>query len=143
MKAALAAFGAGILFGLGLAVSHMTDPAKVLAFLDVAGNWDPSLILVMAGALAVYVVAARVAATRAAPLFTDGFQLPTRTDIDAPLVVGALLFGGGWGLAGLCPGPAITALVSGQANAYLFVAAMLAGMLIHRVTMRERGRPRP
>lgn len=143
MKAALAAYVAGTLFGLGLAVSHMTDPAKVLAFLDVAGNWDPSLILVMAGALAVYFVAARSAATREAPLFAERFRLPTRTDVDAPLVAGALLFGGGWGLVGLCPGPAITALVSGQSKAVLFVTAMLAGMLIHRMIVPARGRPRP
>ena len=140
MKIALAAYVAGVLFGLGLAVSHMTDPAKVLAFLDVAGNWDPSLILVMAGAVAVYFAAARVAGGRTAPLFAERFQIPTRKDIDSPLVAGSLIFGAGWGLVGLCPGPAITALISGQSKAVLFVIAMLAGMAIHRMTVAVPGR---
>jgi len=132
MSAALSALAAGILFGLGLAVSQMTNPAKVLAFLDIAGDWDPSLAFVMAGAVAVSFTAFRVAKTRHRPLFGDTFQLPTRRDIDLPLIAGSVLFGVGWGLVGLCPGPAITAIVSGQGKVILFLAAMLAGMLAFR-----------
>jgi uncharacterized membrane protein YedE/YeeE len=132
MLAALSTIAAGILFGLGLAISQMINPAKVLAFLDVAGDWDPSLALVMAGAVAVSFVGFRIAKTRRGPLLGDAFQLPTRRDIDAPLIAGSLLFGVGWGLAGLCPGPAITAVLSGQGKVFLFLAAMLAGMLAYR-----------
>jgi uncharacterized membrane protein YedE/YeeE len=138
MPAALSALASGILFGLGLAVSHMTNPAKVLAFLDLAGDWDPSLALVMAGAVAVSFVAFRVAGTRTASFLGEAFQIPPRRAIDAPLVVGAMLFGVGWGLAGLCPGPAITALVSGQRKAFLFLGAMLAGMLVYKFMTRPR-----
>ena len=138
MPAALSALISGILFGLGLAVSHMTNPAKVLAFLDIAGDWDPSLALVMAGAVAVSFVAFRVAGTRTASFLGEAFQIPPRRAIDAPLVVGAMLFGVGWGLAGLCPGPAITALVSGHRKAFLFLGAMLAGMLVHKFMTRPR-----
>jgi len=132
MPAALSALAAGILFGLGLAVSQMANPAKVLAFLDITGNWDPSLAFVMAGAVAVSFIAFRVAKGRHRPLFGDTFQLPTRRDIDMPLIAGSILFGVGWGLAGFCPGPAITAIVSGQGKVFLFLAAMLAGMLVFR-----------
>jgi uncharacterized membrane protein YedE/YeeE len=132
MAAALSALAAGILFGLGLAISQMTNPAKVLAFLDIAGDWDPSLALVMAGAVAVSFIAFRVAKVRHRPFFGDTFQLPTRRDIDMPLIAGSILFGVGWGLVGFCPGPAITALVSGQGKVFLFLAAMLAGMLVFR-----------
>lgn len=137
MPIALSALVAGILFGLGLAVSQMTNPMKVLAFLDVAGAWDPSLALVMVAAVAVYFAAFRVAGARPAPLFAGAFQLPSRQEIDAPMVVGSVLFGAGWGLAGLCPAPAITALISGQRKALLFVGAMLAGMVIYRLTVRK------
>jgi hypothetical protein len=140
MPLALAALAAGILFGLGLAVSQMTNPAKVLAFLDVAGDWDPSLAVVMAGAVTVAFIAFRIAAGRsAAPLAGGSFDLPTRRAIDTPLVMGATVFGVGWGLAGLCPGPALTALLSGQRKAFLFVGAMLAGMVVYR--FMSRGRP--
>ena len=132
MPAALSALAAGLLFGLGLAVSQMTNPAKVLAFLDITGDWDPSLAFVMAGAVAVSLIAFRIAGARRRPLFGDTFQLPTRRDIDMPLIAGALLFGVGWGLAGFCPGPAITAIVAGQGKVFLFLAAMLAGMLVFR-----------
>jgi hypothetical protein len=139
MPLALSALIAGILFGLGLAVSQMTNPAKVLAFLDVAGDWDPSLAVVMAGAVTVSFIAFRIAASRTAPLAGGSFDLPTRRAIDTPLVMGAMVFGVGWGLAGLCPGPALTALLSGQRKAFLFVGAMLAGMLVYR--FMSRGRP--
>jgi uncharacterized membrane protein YedE/YeeE len=132
MPAALGALVSGILFGLGLAISQMTNPAKVLGFLDITGDWDPSLALVMAGAVAVSFIAFRIAKSQHRPLFGDTFQLPTRQDIDAPLIIGAILFGVGWGLAGLCPGPAITAIVSGQGKVFVFLAAMLAGMLAFR-----------
>jgi uncharacterized membrane protein YedE/YeeE len=137
MPLALSSLLAGILFGLGLAVSQMTNPLKVLAFLDVAGAWDPSLAIVMIAAVAMFFAAFRAAQARPAPFFAGAFQFPTRTDIDAPLVVGSVLFGAGWGLAGLCPGPAITALVSGQRKTFLFLGAMLAGMLIYRLTTRR------
>ena len=139
MPLALSALIAGILFGLGLAVSQMTNPAKVLAFLDVAGDWDPSLAVVMAGAVTVSFIAFRIAAIRTAPLAGGSFDLPTRRAIDTPLVMGAMVFGVGWGLAGLCPGPALTALLSGQRKAFLFVGAMLAGMVVYR--FMSRGRP--
>ena len=132
MLIALSALVSGILFGLGLAISQMTNPAKVLAFLDITGDWDPSLAFVMGGAVAVSFVAFRIANARHRPLFGDTFQLPTRQDIDTPLVAGSILFGIGWGLAGLCPGPAITAVVSGQGKIFVFLAAMLAGMLLFR-----------
>jgi len=138
MPLALSALIAGILFGLGLAVSQMTNPAKVLAFLDVAGDWDPSLAVVMAGAVTVAVIAFRIAAGRTAPLAGGSFDLPTRRKIDTPLVMGAMVFGVGWGLAGLCPGPALTALLSGQRKAFLFVGAMLAGMVVYKFMSRER-----
>ena len=137
MPLALSALAAGILFGLGLAVSQMTNPMKVLAFLDVNGAWDPSLAVVMAAAVAVYFAAFRIASGRAAPLAAETFRFPARRDIDAPMVVGAVLFGAGWGLAGLCPAPAITALVSGQRKAFLFLGCMLVGMLIYRLTTRK------
>ena len=136
MPVALAAFVSGILIGLGLAVSHMTNPAKVLAFLDVTGDWDPSLALVMAAAVAVSFIAFRIAKARPAPVFAEAFRLPERRDIDASLIVGSVLFGIGWGLVGLCPGPAITALLSGQNKAFLFVGAMLAGMVVFKFMTR-------
>jgi len=124
----LIAFLVGLVFALGLGVGGMTQPARVLGFLDVAGAWDPTLAFVMASAVAVYAVAARVAARQGRPVYAEAFALPTRRDLDPPLVVGAALLGVGWGLAGLCPGPALTALGSGAPHALLFVAAMLAGL---------------
>ena len=128
---------AGTVFGLGLAVSGMINPAKVLGFLDVAGAWDPTLLFVMCGALAVTMPAFRYVLKRGQPWFAPGFALPGKADLDPRLIAGAALFGIGWGLVGLCPGPAVAGLVSGQAAAYAFVAAMLAGFLLHdRVTTR-------
>ena len=129
----------GTLFGLGLAISGMVNPATVLAFLDVAGAWDPTLAFVMLGALAVTTPAFRYVLKRRQPWFAPGFTLPTRTDLEPRLILGAALFGIGWGLAGLCPGPAVTALVSGKGAVYAFVAAMLAGFLLHdRLEARKR-----
>jgi uncharacterized membrane protein YedE/YeeE len=129
-------FAVGLLFGAGLIVSGMADPAKVLGFLDVAaiatGAWDPSLAFVMLGAIAVAMPGFRLATRRGAPVFGDGFRLPERRDIDRRVVVGPAIFGIGWGLAGLCPGPALVGLGFGQPAAFVFVAAMVAGMLAAR-----------
>ncbi len=125
-----AALGAGLLFGVGLTVSGMINPAKVLNFLDVLGRWDPSLLLVMAGAVGVTFIGFQIVLRRAAPLMAKKFQVPTRTDIDKRLLSGALLFGLGWGLVGFCPGPALTALIIAGEPAVLFVLAMAVGMLL-------------
>lgn len=121
---------AGLIFGLGLILSGMTNPAKVIGFLDLAGNWDPSLALVMAGAIAASAVPFRLAKGRATALLGGPIRLPTATDIDRRLVLGSLAFGAGWGLAGYCPGPALASLLSGGAKPLLFVLAMLAGMAV-------------
>jgi uncharacterized protein len=123
----VASFFAGILFGLGLAVSEMTNPARVIGFLNIAGPWDPTLIFVMAGALLVTGSMFPLILRRVCPLLADGFTLPAKTDIDKPLVLGAVIFGIGWGLAGFCPGPALAALASGSPSVLLFVAAMIVG----------------
>ena len=119
---------AGLVFGLGLLLSGMADPAKVLGFLDLAGDWDPSLALVMAGAIVVAAAGFAVARRRAKSLLGAPIQLPTKRTIDRRLIVGSTLFGAGWGLAGFCPGPALVALGMGEAKAIVFVLAMLAGM---------------
>ena len=132
MKTLGASLLAGALFGAGLAVSQMTNPAKVQNFLDVFGAWDPSLALVMGAALVVTTVGFRVTARRAAPFCTAGFSAPTRSDIDAPLLIGSAMFGVGWGLAGFCPGPALAALSLNVVEVRLFVVAMLLGITAHR-----------
>lgn len=132
----LAALLVGVLFGLGLAMSGMLNPAKVLGFLDLAGDWDATLAVVMAAGLAVNVVAYRLTMRRAAPVLAEVFQVPTRRDIDLRLVLGSVIFGVGWGIAGICPGPALASLGAGQwggGGAYepgilVFLAAMLLGM---------------
>lgn len=127
------------MFGLGLVLSGMTDPAKVLAFLDLAGRWDPSLALVMVGAIAVGLVGFSVARRRSVSLLGEPMKLPTARHIDRRLVAGGLLFGVGWGLAGFCPGPALVAMVMGHPKALLFVAAMLVGMgLFERLDRRRK-----
>ncbi len=134
----LTALLAGLVFGLGLIVSGMADPTKVLAFLDLAGRWDPSLALVMAGAIAVALPAFRWSAHRRRSLLDLDMKLPTARDLDARLVGGSLLFGIGWGLVGLCPGPALVALGAGASGALTFVLAMLAGMtLFHFFFLRK------
>lgn len=124
----LSALIVGLVFGIGLIVSGMTDPSKVLGFLDPAGNWDPSLAFVMGGAILVGLLAFRVAGRRERSLLGEAMRLPTATRIDRRLVLGSLAFGAGWGLAGYCPGPALASLASGGAKPLVFTAAMVAGM---------------
>ncbi len=132
MSRFLSPFLIGLLFGAGIAVSGMINPAKVLNFFDVAGTWDPSLAFVMGGALTVAFIGYRIVLKRPGPVFGGGFQLPTRKEIDRPLVVGSAIFGIGWGVAGFCPGASIPALGLFQPDAFVFVASMIAGLLIAR-----------
>jgi uncharacterized membrane protein YedE/YeeE len=131
----------GAVFGAGLAISEMINPAKVLAFLDFAGRWDPSLAFVMAGALAVTFSGFRLILRRPAPLLGGGFEVPSRREIDRPLLTGAALFGIGWGLVGLCPGPAVASLVFGQLKSFVFIAAMMLGMWLYHATGRAIAGP--
>lgn len=117
----------GLLFGLGLAVSQMINPDKVISFLDITGDWDPSLALVLFAAVSVTALGFSLTSKRSQPLFAEAFHLPTRSDLDARLILGAAIFGIGWGLVGYCPGPAIAALTSGALQPLVFVGAMLAG----------------
>lgn len=133
------AFLSGLLFGLGLIISGMANPAKVLGFLDLAGKWDPSLIFVMCGAIAVGFFAFLYAGRRKTTLLGTELKLPTATTIDRRLVIGSVLFGAGWGIAGFCPGPALVGLGMGLPKAILFVLAMLAGMGIFELIERRRG----
>jgi uncharacterized membrane protein YedE/YeeE len=128
----------GLVFGIGLIVAGMTNPAKVLVFLDLAGRWDPSLALVMAGAILVALPAFRVAARRRQSLLGEPMRLPSATRIDRRLVLGSLAFGAGWGLAGFCPGPALASLATGAVQPLIFCAAMLAGMGIFELLERRR-----
>lgn len=141
MAKTASAFAVGLLFGLGLLVSGMADPAKVLAFLDVTGRWDPSLAFVMAGAVAVSATGYFVARRRGRPLLASRLEIPTRRDLDPRLIAGAAVFGLGWGLAGLCPGPALTLLTVAPAQAMTFVVAMVAGMLLFRLVPRAAAKP--
>jgi uncharacterized membrane protein YedE/YeeE len=139
---ALSAFAAGLVFGIGLILSGMTDPGKVIGFLDVAGRWDPSLAFVMGGAILVGFFAFRLAGARGKAFLGGAMHLPQRRDIDARLVAGSVVFGLGWGLAGFCPGPALVAFGAGIDQAALFVAAMLAGMVIYDAAERLIHAPR-
>ncbi len=123
---------AGALFGLGLAVSGMGDPAKIIGFLDFDGDWDPTLAFVMGGALLVTITALRLVLRRPRPVLADEFDLPTKKEVDSRLLAGSAIFGIGWGLAGFCPGPAVTALASGLTPVFAFVAAMIAGMAVYK-----------
>lgn len=125
----IAEFVVGLLFGLGLMLSGMTDPGKVIGFLDLFGTWDPSLALVMGGAIMVGFFAFTVAKKRTSTFLGGALRLPTNMDMDKKLVIGSLLFGSGWGLAGFCPGPALVSMADGQPKALVFVLAMLIGML--------------
>jgi uncharacterized membrane protein YedE/YeeE len=143
MRSYLAAIGSGLVFGAGLALSDMTNPAKVQNFLDFLGTWDPSLALVMGGALAVSALGYRIARRRGSPLLATRFSIPTRRELDPELLSGAALFGVGWGIGGFCPGPALAGLLQGAAGVYVFVAAMLGGIALHRwvYTPLRRGAP--
>lgn len=128
----------GLIFGLGLLISGMANPQKVLGFLDITGLWDPSLILVMAGAILAALLPFQWAKNQSRSLLGQTMQLPDKTQIDRPLIVGSLLFGIGWGLAGICPGPAIVLLGLKQINAIYFVLAMLAGMWIFQILQKRK-----
>jgi len=138
---ALASLLAGLVFGLGLIVSGMANPAKVLGFLDLAGHWDPSLAFVMAGAIAVGSAAFLVARRRTVSLLGAAMRLPSSREIDRRLVIGSMVFGVGWGIAGFCPGPGLVALGMGEAKGLVFVLAMLAGMGIFELIERRGRQP--
>ena len=136
----LSAFVTGLVFGIGLIMSGMTDPSKVIGFLDIVGRWDPSLAFVMLGAILVGLVAFRYARNRTRSFLGGAMLLPANRSIDWPLILGSLTFGVGWGLAGFCPGPAVVSLGSGQEKAAIFVLAMLAGMALYEAVgaLRQR-----
>ena len=136
----LVAFVAGLMFAVGLGISGMTQPTKVIAFLDVTGAWDPSLAFVMMGAIGVHLVFVWRVRSAASPRFAPAFLVPLATTIDRRLLLGAALFGIGWGIAGFCPGPAVVSLVTCTPTALAFVAAMLASMLAHAFLF-ERAKP--
>lgn len=138
MQRLISALVAGVLFGLGLTVSHMIDPAKVLGFLDISGDWDSSLAFVMLGALIVVTPTYALSKRLRTPLCAEGFALPAATRVDRRLVVGALLFGVGWGLVGYCPGPALASIGFGGGRTLLFVSAMLVGMAVFTSINRDR-----
>ena len=128
----------GLIFGIGLILGGMTNPAKVIGFLDLFGNWDPSLALVMGGAGVIGLITFKIAGGRPTSLIGEPMRIPTNNDIDRRLVIGSLVFGAGWGLAGFCPGPALVAFGSGSLKATVFVAAMVAGMGIFEIIERSR-----
>jgi uncharacterized protein len=134
----IAPLSCGLIFGAGLLISGMVQPTKVLGFLDIFGAWDPSLAVVMAAALAVAVPGFRLAGLRTGPLLARDYFWPTKTGIDAPLVIGAALFGIGWGLVGLCPGPALESLATLSPGVIVFVIAMAVGMALHGVWQKSR-----
>jgi uncharacterized protein len=137
MPAILASFVCGLIFGAGLLISGMNQPEKVLGFLDISGVWDATLAFVMAGAVAVSAIGFAIARRRAAPLLAAKFSWPERRDIDAPLVAGSIIFGVGWGLAGICPGPALVNLAGLSLPIVVFVAAMVIGMLGYELWQRQ------
>ena len=132
----ITALATGLIFGLGLILSGMTDPSKVIGFLDLAGPWDPSLAFVMGGAILVGVIAYQFARGRKTSYFGDPMRLPTAEQIDRRLVLGGLAFGAGWGLAGYCPGPALVSVMQGGTKPLIFVLAMLAGMAVFEIQGR-------
>ncbi|MCK5728045.1 MAG: YeeE/YedE family protein [Methylococcales bacterium] len=138
MKVNLMSLLSGLIFGIGLAFSQMINPDKVLNFLDVTGNWDPSLALVMGGALSITTTCFYFIIKRKTPILEQKFRLPTRTDIDKSLIIGAMLFGIGWGMAGFCPGPAIASLGMDLLDPFIFVGAMLAGAWLQGFVFKKR-----
>jgi uncharacterized membrane protein YedE/YeeE len=139
--AMVAAFVAGAVFAVGLVLAGMTQPAKVIAFLDIGGAWDPTLAFVMAGAIASHVAGLWLTSRRTMPLFASDFAAPTREDLNLRLVLGAAVFGIGWGLVGYCPGPALVSLGSGADTAIVFVVATTAGMLLQHAANRTAVSP--
>ena len=137
MQHRISEFFVGLLFGLGLVISGMTDPGKVIGFLDISGAWDPSLALVMAGAIALGFFAFAIAKKRTVNFLGGALHLPKSNQIDKPLIIGAVLFGAGWGLAGFCPGPALVSMASGQVKGALFIVFMVAGMQLFEVLGRR------
>ena len=133
MKKNIFGFLIGLIFGVGLVISGMSNPAKVINFLDVTGSFDPSLLFVMGGAVVVVFIGFKVVLKRSAPIFGHVFHIPTRSDIDKSLVLGAALFGIGWGLSGFCPGPALTATLLGSEGILYFLPAMITGLIISKV----------
>jgi len=133
MNLFISAYVSALLFGLGLGVSGMTQPSKVIGFLDIAGNWDPSLLFVMVGAIAVHSVSYRLITKRESPVLTTKFQIPTNKQLDASLIIGSAVFGMGWGIGGFCPGPALVASVSGALPVLFFLGAMISGVYLHRL----------
>ena len=128
----IAALTSGVVFGIGLALAGMLNPAKVVGFLDIFGVWDPSLAFVMIGGIAVNLIGLRVVLRREAPLLCERFILPTATTIDRPLIIGSLIFGVGWGLAGLCPGPVISSLMLNPSDMVAFALVLVAGLMLGR-----------
>lgn len=133
----ISAFLIGLIFGVGIAISGMMNPAKVLNFFDFAGTWDPSLIFVMGGALVTAFIGYRIVFDRKAPVFDVKFHVPTRTDLDARLIGGSALFGVGWGIAGFCPGGALPAIGTGRMEVMIFIAAMVAGLIGTRLVLQQ------
>ena len=143
MREILAALLTGFIFGLGLCISSMSDPAVVQGFLDIAGDWNPALTFVMAGGVVVTFIGYRLVLAKGRPLWAPKFSLPSATAIDAPLLSGAAIFGIGWGLAGYCPGPAVLSLASGRTQVGIFVLSMLAGMIVVRWMRTQRSATMP
>jgi uncharacterized protein len=137
MKNALAALVVGFLFAVGLGISGMTQPQKVIGFLDLFGQWDPSLIFVMVGGITVHFLTYKLIRNRPSPLFSKQWLVPTKNEITPALIVGSLIFGIGWGLGGFCPGPAVTSLASFQLKPFVFVISMLAGMFLFRLVDKK------
>ena len=129
---------AGIIFGIGLSISGMVNPGKVIGFLDFFGQWDPSLAFVMGGAVTIYAIGYRLIIKSSKPICAEKFQIPKRSDIDVRLISGAILFGAGWGLAGYCPGPAITGLAFGISQTIIFFAAMGVGVIVFKLTIGSK-----
>lgn len=136
----LSAFVVGVLLALGLSVSGMIQPQKVIGFLNIKGDWDPSLLFVMIGAIPVHILAYRFIKGKASPLFDIKWHVPTSKEITKPLIFGAVIFGLGWGLAGICPGPAFVSMASGSQMIFVFVVMMTIGMLLNRVYSRAMER---